>query len=171
MDFSIVKLNSLSYNSTQFYSVRFADKDKTEFKDLYERMKINSANLKEFSEIIDWMADWADYEGALPEYFKIEKDADRLLQPVELTNKDDGRGQDNFGLRWYCYRKNENIVILFNGDRKTKRTAQHCENVKDYFEQAVKLSKELDKAFNSGKLYIEGEFDLKTKYGLTLKID
>jgi len=133
-------------------------------------MKVKPADIKELLEIVDWFSDWADYEGALFDYFRDEREADRLFQPLEFTVHDDDQGSTNLGLRWYCYRRNDSVVILFNGGRKTNQDPELCNNVKNYFLQAIKLSKAIYEAFENGDLYIENTFELKTKDDAILKI-
>lgn len=170
MQFKITEIKQLKFSKTHFYSIRFLDRDKSEFKEFYERIKPNDTDFKEALEIINWFSNWANYEGALEEFFREEREADRLFQPMEFTIKDDDQTETNLGLRWYCYRYNQNVVVLFNGGRKTHQDPEKCDNVRDYFLQAIAISKTIDEAFQYGILYIENDFELKTKPGSFLKI-
>jgi hypothetical protein len=170
LQYKITEIKSLKLSKTHFYSVKFVDRASSEFRDFYDRMKLKDINFTELLEIIDWFKDWATYEGALENFFRQERDADRLYQPMEFTIKDDDRDDNNFGLRWYCYRHNDNIVILFNGNRKTNLDPELCPNVRPYFLEAVEISKSLDEAFNNGTLYIDNVFELKTRPNSFLKI-
>ena len=89
---------------------------------------------------------------------------------MEFTIKDDDQIEPNLDLRWYCYRLNQNVVIRFNGGRKTHQDPEKCDNVRDYFLQAIAISKALDEAFQYGVLHIENDFELKTKPDSFLKI-
>lgn len=170
MEFKITEINTIKCLKTRFYSVRFQGKEKSEFKDFYERMKLDSVDFKEFSEIVKWFMNWANHEGALYQFFREERDADRLLQPEELTIHDGNESETNQGLRWYCYRRSNEVVILFNGGRKTNQDPTKCKNVKKYFREAIDCSKAIFDYFEDGTLYIENEFELKVKEGATLKI-
>lgn len=144
------------------------DRQQSEFKDFFDRIKGTEKDRIELGEILKWLKDWGEYEGANESYFKKEQAADRLYQPMAFTIKDD-RSYDDFGLRWYCYRANQNVVILFNGARKTSNKAQDCPNVKSYFLEAIELSKALDEAFGIGLIrvvdtfIIEPDITIKTK--------
>lgn len=170
MQFKITEIKQFKFSKTHFYSIKFLDRGKSEFKDFYERMQQNDVDYKEVLEIINWFSDWANYEGALEDFFREEREADRLFQPMEFTIKDDDQIEPNLGLRCYCYRLNQNVVILFNGGRKTQQDPEKCDNVRDYFLQAIAISKVLDEAFHYGNLYIENDFELKTKPNSFLKI-
>ena len=171
MNFRVVRINDLKLSKTHFYSVKLGGKAYSEFRDFVERMKPDNKNLRECLEIVKWFKDWADFEGALEEFFKEEREADRLYQPMELTIKESSGADQDFGLRLYCYRYDERIVILFNGDRKTYRNSEDCPKVRGYFKQAVAMAKALNAAFSNKDLFVEDVFEIRSRPGIELKID
>lgn len=73
----------------------------------------------------------------------------------EATGKDENTANN---LRLNYYRANESVVFLFNGDVKTQRLAQDCENVRHHFKTANTLSRMLDQAIITKNIKWINEF-------------
>ncbi|HEY6083442.1 MAG TPA: hypothetical protein VIU45_08295 [Chitinophagaceae bacterium] len=134
------KIEDISDGIVKFYSVRLRDNMLTEFeifdaKDFpnhIEELEIMYATINEMK-----------IRGAKPYYFKPEGPANALpkvKQKIIVAN------QKDFGLRLYCIRLTDEVVVLLNGGIKTQRDPKNCPNVKPYFEMAIKIAKVLDKA-------------------------
>ena len=113
-----------------------------------EKQKLK--NKSKLQHILDWIELIGNSKrGANENIFRFENDASALppegkdREPCYLEN-DINTPND---LRLYCFRANEHVVILFNGDIKTTETAQECPNVKPHFDLANKLSKKLNQLF------------------------
>lgn len=62
----------------------------------------------------------------------------------------------NFPLRIFCYRVNEQIVVLFNGGIKDAVTAQESE-LSMRFQEASLFAKKIEKAFTDGIIEISND--------------
>lgn len=122
---------------------------------------------REFTEMVAFLKKIGNKEGALDEYFRAERDADRILMP--WTPEIEKSSADDFGLRLYCYRRSDNVVILFNGARKTQRDPEQCPNCRGYFNEAQLFSVAICSAFESGDLFIEKNLLLDVKEGVKLQ--
>jgi hypothetical protein len=164
----IIEIKGLKLTKVNYYTIWIDGNNNPEFLDFAERMNLNQKNKTEFQELIVFINKIGNHYGALQKLFHHEAAADALSLPypylehieIESESKD-------FGLRLYCLRFSESIVILFNGDRKTTLKAQECPNCSKYFKLAQRLSKAINTAVKDGSiiyqedsLLIEKNFDL-----------
>jgi hypothetical protein len=83
--------------------------------------------------------------GAEKHFFRDERRADALPpEYFEYASEDDEDSTNKYGLRLYCLRANDSVVILFNGDLKTAQKADDCANCKRHFAMANKLTLAID---------------------------
>ena len=61
-----------------------------------------------------------------PEYFEYSTDEENP--------------ENKFGLRLYCIRANQSVVILLNGDLKTAQKASDCNKCKKHFDMANRIA-------------------------------
>jgi hypothetical protein len=163
----LVPIPALAFGKVHYYSVRFEGRQHSEFRDFQLRMAVE--NGKELAEINRYIQDIGEKYGALKQHFKDEDAAERLPPPwhhfIESENPDD------YGLRLYCIRLSPSVVILLNGDRKTKRKVAECENCKPHFAKAVALAKKITQAIVDGDMEIdeeEKEINMEDDFELTL---
>lgn len=132
-----------------FYTVLIGDRSKTEFQDFTTRMTTTTANNKvQFQELLKWITLIGNEYEARTQYFRKEENAEALPPPrwhyLETEHYDNN--YNDYGLRLYCIRLTNNIVILLNGDRKTTQKVNDCENCKPHFRLANKISNAINKA-------------------------
>lgn len=148
-----------------YYSVRYEGRQNSEFKDFQLRMALG--NVVELAEINRYIEMIGQKYGAYEQHFKGEDAAERLPPPYHRFIESDN--YDDFGLRLYCIRLSPSVVILLNGDHKTKRKALECKNCKPHFTKAVALAKKINQAILDGyieineeekELWIEDDFEL-----------
>lgn len=92
-------------------------------------------------EILYSVIDLMGTRGAKNYYFKPESAANALpkvSQEIISANKKD------FGLRLYCIRLTDHVVVLLNGNIKTNIDPSKCLNVQKHFKNAVKIARKLD---------------------------
>lgn len=140
------KIDAISTREIEFYTVRLNNKSLTEFElfvdnDFPEHKK----ELNILYSVIDEMR----IRGAKSFYFKPERGANALpkvSQEIITANKKD------FGIRLYCIRLTDNVVVLLNGNVKTKHNPTECPNVQRHFDNAIKIARELDRLLNEGEV-------------------
>jgi hypothetical protein len=81
------------------------------------------------------------YRGAKSIYFKDESNAN-AMPVVTKAIMDSNKG--DYGIRLYCIRLTDQLVVLLNGEIKTESKAQDCINVKKHFKNAVTIATKLD---------------------------
>lgn len=168
---TLTPITILQLEKVHFYSVKLAGKPTSEFRDFYERMKLKEADLNEFNGIVTFLKELGLMYGAGVDKFKQEGIAQRVDQPLFIEIEEDDRNHNDFGLRLYCYRINDEVVLLFNGDRKTvSGDVMRCDNCRDYFLRANDLAKIIKEAFDSENLFIESDFIIQSKDGFTLNL-
>lgn len=133
------KIEELSEEYVEFYSAKFGKDTLFEFEKFEENeFPKHQEELQIIYNVINQMRK----RGAKNYFFKHEGPANALpkvTQEIIEANKDD------FGLRLYCIRLTDNVVILLNGGIKTKIDPTECSNVKEHFNNAIKIAKKLDK--------------------------
>lgn len=132
------------YKKVVYYTVQIEGDAASLFEDFL--LKHTPNNKEKLNHIMKWMKKIGDEKGARKSYFRNEAEtADTTALPPKGTNREpayieDGENSAN-DLRLYCYRVNEHVVFLFNGDIKTTTRAQDCRQVQPHFRLANKLTK------------------------------
>lgn len=135
-----------------YYTVQLEGKKVSEFRDFQQRMSITERDLLDLNEIRLYVQQIGMKWGAKPRHFRKEKEAEGLPPPYHFFETD---GADDFGLRLYCIRLCDEIVILLNGDRKTHQKAQACINCKAHFELANKVARAITKAIVAKDIWLD----------------
>lgn len=133
------KIEDISTNIVDFYTVRINNNHLTEM-ELFEEKDFpdHRRELEILYSVIDEMRS----RGGKIHYFKAENAANalpRISQEIITANKKD------WGLRLYCIRLTDNVVVLLNGEIKTDLDPKKCPNVQKHFDNAVKIARKLDK--------------------------
>lgn len=134
------KLAEISSNKLTYYSVYFGSEQLTEFelfdnKDFPEHLE----ELQILYNVIQQMSE----RGARAYYFINESSAEYLPR---VPDKIKDANSSDYGIRLYCKRLADNLVVLLNGDVKTKSNPKQCNNVKKHYSRAIKIGLLLDKA-------------------------
>lgn len=136
-----------------YYTVQVINDDGTraipEFQDFQDRMSLEVKNLKQLNQLKRLIEKIGNYEGATQKNFRSENTADAL--PPNWFKFWDSDGIVDFGLRLYCIRVSDDIVILLNGDRKTTQGALKCPNCQSHFVFANNIAKSFYEAKNVDK--------------------
>ncbi len=107
-----------------------------------------------------WIKEIGNKYGAKEFYFRNEAETsntgalppqgvDREPTYIEFneeTGKDENRPNN---LRLYCFRANDHVVFLFNGDIKTANRAQDCDNVRPHFRLANTITTAIERCFGN----------------------
>lgn len=152
----IIPISNLSYEKVAWYTVKVEGRDFSEFKDFQNRMSLNENDLIELNEIRRYIEQIGKFLGAHPKHFKHERAAERLPPPYHLIETDN---PEDLGLRLYCIRLCNEIVILLNGARKTKINPEKCPNCSKHFKLANRLSVIITNAIQNKQI----ELNLETK--------
>ena len=134
------KLDEISTGLVRYYSIKIGFQEFTEF-EMFDN-KDFPLHIKENQFIVNVINEMQN-RGAKSYYFVNEASAEylpKVSQAIKEANKED------YGLRLYCKRLRDDIVVLFNGDIKTKNNPIDCDNVKLHFLRAIKIGLLLDKA-------------------------
>lgn len=136
----------------QVYTVTCGGSAMSEFKDFSSRMTANMKDKAELGTLLQFIWEIADNWGYREENFKSEDNASRIKTPKILWSN----ANSHFGLRLYCYVVSEHILILFNGDLKTKKANQDCPNCSPHFALAKKLSSAIERDIKKTLLEVSG---------------
>ena len=166
-----------SYDKVEYYSVCLDEDDDTSLFELFIQ-KHSVENKDKLLHIINWIKEIGEVYGALDYLFRNEAETSdtSALPPagiereptyIELNNYDEEVNTAN-NLRLYCFRANESVVFLYNGDIKTERTAQECDNVRPHFKLANTITAVIESKFGDGitwngdftDIEIEEDFEL-----------
>lgn len=133
-------IEDYSTELVEFYTVRLEDDELTEYEKFYEK---DFPDHKEEIQIIDSIIIEIGLRGAKKYQFKHEGAADAI--PF-VSDEIKENNQNDWGIRLYCVRVNENVVILLNGDIKTNRDPERCDNVKPHFRLSRRIARGIDNA-------------------------
>lgn len=142
------------YRKVTYYSVAINNEDALYDQFLKHHTEKNSEKL---NHILAWLETIGDQIGAYENYFRNEAETGdaRALPPigkdrepvyVEYSETTENVENTPNNLRLYCFKANESVVFLFNGDIKTKQYPQDCDNVRPHFKTANLLARLLDEA-------------------------
>jgi hypothetical protein len=133
-----IQLEHLQFSKVWFYTIQVEGSPMSEFNDFQKRMQLDKKDKSQVAEINRFIKQIGKYYGAQDRYFKREGHAERLPPPTHRFVESDG--EKDFGLRLYCIRISDEIVILLNGDRKTAHKVKDCANCKPHFDFANTIS-------------------------------
>jgi hypothetical protein len=154
------------YDFVTYYTVRLLKED-DEPEELNETDKFykqfdnpENANFSEFDtilRIIDAIGFWE--RGAEECLFRFE-DAAHALPSNKAHAKRvlDIKVIEDSGLRLYCIRLTNRIVVLLNGGVKTHNRALACPNVKEHFRFAQLVAKSIDNMIIEGSIIVDGKY-------------
>jgi hypothetical protein len=157
----------LQFSKVSYVTVKIHGKELTEYDDFYYRMGINEKDRRQRDEINRYIERMGKIYGAQDQFFKREGMAERLPPPTHRFIDSDG--EIDFGLRLYCVRLSDELVVLLNGDRKTAQHVRDCAQCKLHYDLANKVSDAIYYAKRDGLIEIEGK-DILTDDGFSLEL-
>lgn len=157
------------YKKVTYYVLHVEDRMRNEFADFQYRMKLIERYKEELQKILYRIADLGDKFGAEPKYFRHERAAEALPSPDYHYLEVDENGQEEYGLRLYCLRLTNEVVLLLNGDIKTTEKADDCPNCGKHFRFANRVSKAIDEAIVGKRMSIKGKKILMSDNFIELK--
>jgi hypothetical protein len=120
------------YEVIGYYTIQSEEKPTSEADDFFIRMESIKEIEDELQQFVYWMVLVGNEMGVTERTFRHEGLC-RALPPVHnLTH-------DAINLRLYCHIISNNVVILFNGDRKTAGAikAQDCPRIRPHHSRAT----------------------------------
>lgn len=142
MILKFIRIRDLSTRLVGFYTVQVEGEELSEFEKF--DAKAFPENQKDFDRIYSILLRMGERE-AKPYYFRTENGANAIPGLKEVT-KEEIENSPDYGIRLYCIRLTNNLVILLNGDVKTHLNPKQCPNVRKHFDFAIRLSTLIDKA-------------------------
>lgn len=166
--FVLEKLEEFDTDKVTYYSVRFLDKEITEFEEFVLKHAQQPSIQDEWADLMLWMEErLGRRSGALKHLFRHEGKADGLPPSAQYLDIDYEQN-----IRLYCLRISDHVVVLFNGGIKTEHKAQDCPTVKPHFINAQYFAATITKAMSGRDREIslsvdecELEFDGETEFG------
>lgn len=137
-----IKIEELSTQLVGFYTIQVEGEELSEFEKFDEKSFPDHS--KDVNRIYSILLNMGVRE-AKPYYFRDENGA-HAIPGLKLIPTEEIENSPDFGIRLYCIRLTDNLVILLNGDVKTHQNPKQCPSVQSHFELAVKLAKLIDKA-------------------------
>ena len=138
-----------------FYTVRWVEEEISETEKFYNRYKDNSRLIEYLQQLSKFIVNTIGNEyGAIEYFFRHENNAMALPPKRQFEIDEVTINYRNFPLRLYCLRMNKNLVILFNGARKTSQRAQEGETA-IYFHEANNFAKRIMEALRDGEIFID----------------
>lgn len=149
--------DGLSTQKVRVYSVYLEDNPESEF-DKFENKEFpgRESELAYLYDLIELITE----RGCRRHYFRFEQNANAVA--VLYDDIDDITEQDkNFadqGIRIYCYIREDDLLVLFNGDIKTVQNPGACPNVGIHFKRALKIASRIDQAIAEGEINLDDPF-------------
>ncbi len=130
-----------TYKKVIYYSIRVEEDELMETEKFYQRFMENQEYKEEFIDLITWIEHIGENEGAIPELFRDEDDAQALPPEYRQIERRAKVRKIGYSLRLYCLRISESIVILLNGGIKESQKVQDSPDLIGKFRFANKISK------------------------------
>ena len=154
MEVNFVKIKDYCTKNLRVFSVCLGQNEKTEFDKFYSRNDEFDATHIEEMDILYSTLEAFCFEGA--RRYKFVQETYSYYLPV-VYNEIKDENIDDFGIRLYCIYLRDDLIILLNGDKKTKHKPEDCKNVKDHFKRAEKIGHKILKACEQGDLDLNKE--------------
>ena len=144
-----------------FYSVRVEGSDTNETDKFFEKHNKIQELIGPVQELLSFVIDSiGDDHGAINDFFNRKEDEVFGLPPHgKVTVHSIGFHFPQFPLRLYALRPNnrEDIVILFNGGKKSAQTNQDSSELHMKFLEAKSFAKKIEEALRDGSIEIDEE--------------
>ena len=124
------------FKKVTFYTVRWDEAELSETDKFIAKYKSSTSNRSDLDEILTLILEIGEYRGASDVYFRRHAGKAKELPP--LTAFEIQYFHNN--LRLFCIKVTDNIVILFNGGRKTSQTTQDSPDLNMHFLEAQTFS-------------------------------
>lgn len=149
-----------------FYTVRWEDASQSETDKFFETQNNIDADATQtlLSLILDTIG--TDY-GAIGDFFnRFEENVTALPPQGRVVVGELMLRYPNFPLRLYALRikDREDLVVLFNGGRKTGGTNMESESLNMKFIEAKEFAKKIDQALQDGSIVIDEEARMLRSY-------
>jgi hypothetical protein len=131
-----------SGDNTRVYTIHETGASLSETDQFFSQFKDDPKFKKDIEIIVKWIKKISS-EGALERFFRPENKGEAI--PIESSK-----------LRLYCYRVNDNILILGNGGQKTSRSVQNSPEAFPHFQTINEVALIVKWKESQGKLSIEG---------------
>lgn len=163
---TIEKISRLNFQRVSYYTARVEGRPKSEYDDFLTRMAAVPRYREDLRILSTYIVNMGNAHGARDHFFRKQNPAN-ALPPKKVKLSAIGQEQ---GLRRYCIRLSDTIVVLLNGDMKTMQKAQDCPNCGPHFEFANKLAIAIDKGIRNNdieldhdekEILIEEDFSIK----------
>lgn len=136
----IEQFGEQQYGKVNFYTLRFDEDDKSTTE--YFIAAYRHSHTDDLKKLRAWLKNIQE-RGAREYYFRFENNA--CAGPKEVC-----------GLRIYCIRCGDKVVILNGGGAKTSRTAQEGVFTKKYFDFINRVEKKFREKIQAGEITYEG---------------
>ena len=129
-----------------FHTVRWEDAELSETDKFIEKYINDPTHKESLQELIQLITEVIGNKyGAKQAFFNRQENKAVALPPKGTFAE--VKIQSNFPFRLYCYRINENIVILFNGGLKTAQKVENCPDLSMKFIEAQSFVKAIEEGF------------------------
>jgi hypothetical protein len=150
---TIVEIPHLRYRKVAYYTIYVEGRERSEFLDFQTRMKSHPEFSRSHGQLNQFLKDIGQKHGAKKAHFRHERNAVALPPPYYIQPEG---SPSKYGLRLYCLRLSEEVVILLNGGLKTNDKAGLCPNCKPHFDFANKIAQKVDEIIVEGNLWLDG---------------
>jgi len=140
-------IEDLCSKFVDIYTVRIDGETTFEYEKYFDK---EFAQHKEERDFIDSSLEEIKKRGALARYFRYEEQAGAL--PNRVPDEIVKLNETDQGIRLYCIRLSDNVLILLNGDIKTTQNPEYCPNVRKHFRFAKKLARFLTTYINEERI-------------------
>ncbi len=166
-----------SFDQVAYYSVCLEQDDGGSLFELFLE-KHARTNRDKLNHILAWIKVIGKV-GAKPFYFRNEAETadtqglppqgvDREPTYVEYDEESGEATNAPNNLRLYCFRANDHVVFLINGDVKTAASAQECDNVRPHFRMANRLTELIERSFGQEIMWNEEQTNIIIEDGFEL---
>ncbi|NCT75403.1 MAG: hypothetical protein GXC78_12770 [Chitinophagaceae bacterium] len=149
--------DGLSTQKVRVYSVILGDSQESEF-DKFENKEFpgRDGELAYLYDLIELITE----RGCRRHYFRFEQNANAvavLYDDIDDIREQDGNSADQ-GIRLYCYIREDDLLVLFNGDVKTVQNPRDCPNVGNHFKRPLKIASKIDQGIADGEINLDDPF-------------
>lgn len=132
------------FQKANFYTIRFENDEISETDSFIARFEEDPEHCNDLGIILQWIATMGEEKGTLERYFRPERKAQAI--PIVTS-----------GLRLYCIRISDELVILGNGGIKESQKVQNSPTAFPQFKLMNKLAYALERSIAKGKTISNGK--------------
>ena len=146
-----------TFRKVKYYTVRLEDEPHSEMEKFILRFEMDVEFQNDFENILALLVVLGNEKGAKSRYFRDESAAQALPPEIREALRENWVQFIDAGLRLFCLRMSDEVVILLNGGIKSSQKTKGSPDLAGKFRFAQQVNKAIDLKIRNRELQVVGK--------------